>query len=485
MKAVVIGSCLYVAVLALSALLVAPVISHAGAVPEGGGSGWLLAQVEPSVTPTPGPTSTLSPAIAAALTPAATRPPLIETGSGWSTPVSPASAPAAAALSTRSEPVDCAALNPPVVGFEVSRGQSPADAVDLLDDLAAAGYDLGTVDISSGPIPACVDVLIVQGLAHNSHLSPAYAPADGAMLKAWTSGGGGLMLLGDWGSFRAGTDELFKAYGYSQQGTGAVSDPTDFDPGQGGNIWVIYQTDNFSGHPILAGVNALELLASSWLTPTAQTVVTTDADAIPAGVAVAAAFKDGAGCVFLVTDTNWSTTVAERGYSRQDNGRVARQAVAWLNGCGTQSPPPTRTPTPAPTAARVYLPLLSKSVRPGFPVFVGNAIAKRPPVFKGEVFYTTSIQVPSPLPAGGRFYFSSAADRVSQVVVDDDLVVLLNGATIFVYHFSPGGQVPNHAIVEVSRATMEQLAGKTVVVEYRDVYGTLVEATEMWLIWTP
>jgi hypothetical protein len=29
------------------------------------------------------------------------------------------------------------------------------------------------------------------------------------------------------------------------------------------------------------------------------------------------------------------------------------------------------------------------------------------------------------------------------------------------------------------------MAGKTVVVEYRDVYARLVEASQMWLIWVP
>ncbi len=47
------------------------------------------------------------------------------------------------------------------------------------------------------------------------------------------------------------------------------------------------------------------------------------------------------------------------------------------------------------------------------------------------------------------------------------------------------GQAPLDGEVEVTRATMEQLAGQTVTVEYRDVYGDSVEASEMWLIWTP
>jgi hypothetical protein len=32
---------------------------------------------------------------------------------------------------------------------------------------------------------------------------------------------------------------------------------------------------------------------------------------------------------------------------------------------------------------------------------------------------------------------------------------------------------------------MEQMSGQTVTVEYRDVYGNVVNASAMWLIWMP
>ena len=40
-------------------------------------------------------------------------------------------------------------------------------------------------------------------------------------------------------------------------------------------------------------------------------------------------------------------------------------------------------------------------------------------------------------------------------------------------------------MVEVPRLVAEQMAGKTVMIEYRDVYASVVEASEMWLIWVP
>ena len=39
--------------------------------------------------------------------------------------------------------------------------------------------------------------------------------------------------------------------------------------------------------------------------------------------------------------------------------------------------------------------------------------------------------------------------------------------------------------MEVPQAVMEGLVGRTVAVEYRDVYGDVVEAYAVWMIWTP
>ncbi len=93
--------------------------------------------------------------------------------------------------------------------------------------------------------------------------------------------------------------------------------------------------------------------------------------------------------------------------------------------------------------------------------------------------------MPETLPPGGRFYFSSQQEALAEVLVDDELAVLLDGAEVFVYRFSDEGVAPAAAIVEVERATLQGLAGRTVRVEYRDVYGVLAEASAMWLIWRP
>ncbi|MCB0210363.1 MAG: hypothetical protein KDJ52_13585 [Anaerolineae bacterium] len=404
------------------------------------------------------------------------KPSLKLTGSGWSDGGMPQSLSAAVILG----PVDCKIMSAPVVGYEISKGQDPNDVADFVNDLMVNGFSVGTIDLKLAPVPPCVDILIVQGLAKNTHLSAAYSQDEGNLLKNWTASGHGLMLNGDWGAFKAETEALFGAFGYSQLG-GTVRDPTDFDPAGpivDPTIWVIYQKDNFISHPGLAGVTALQLQASSWLTPANKAIVNTDADANPAFASVMAAFNNGAGCVVLTTDSNWyATDNGNGGYTKQDNAKVAEQMIDWLNACTS----------PAPVRSNLYLPLLLHNFipPPAFPLFIGSAIPEQPAAFQGEVFYTTSVQIPSALPTTGKFYFSSKPNMVSPVIVDDDLVVQQNGLNRFIYHFSPGGRPVEPAIVEIPRTTMEQMTGQTIIVKYRDVYGGMVYASEMWLIWTP
>jgi ligand-binding sensor domain-containing protein len=135
----------------------------------------------------------------------------------------------------------------------------------------------------------------------------------------------------------------------------------------------------------------------------------------------------------------------------------------------------------------LYLPLVVRNYTPpvSFPVYIGDAVPARAVAYQGEVFYTTSVRMPEALPSGGRFYFSAQRDAIAEALVDDELAVLVDGAEVFSHRFSSGDTPPQAAIVEVPRATLEGLAGRAVTVEYRDVYGAVVEASAMWLIWRP
>jgi hypothetical protein len=138
-----------------------------------------------------------------------------------------------------------------------------------------------------------------------------------------------------------------------------------------------------------------------------------------------------------------------------------------------------------PIYSNLYLPIILRAYSPlAFPLLIGDAISARPASYKGEIFYTTTIMVPSPLPPGGHFYLSSNPAMLAEVLVDDKIVLSVGGEEVFIYNFSLSGS-PQAAIVEIPRAVMEQLAGHDVRVEYRDVYSYQVEASEMWIIWQP
>ncbi|MBN1979630.1 MAG: hypothetical protein JW918_19720 [Anaerolineae bacterium] len=132
-----------------------------------------------------------------------------------------------------------------------------------------------------------------------------------------------------------------------------------------------------------------------------------------------------------------------------------------------------------------FLPLvLQDHPSTAFPLHIGDAIPARSVIFQGETFYSTTLQIPNTLPAGGHFYLSSQPDTVAEALVDDKVAVVLASDDIFVFNFSTSG-LPEPATVEIPRVVMEQMSGQTVTVEYRDVYGSVVNASAMWLIWTP
>jgi hypothetical protein len=103
----------------------------------------------------------------------------------------------------------------------------------------------------------------------------------------------------------------------------------------------------------------------------------------------------------------------------------------------------------------------------------------------GETFYTRALTLDQPLPETGWFYFSSDPYQVLPVMVDDQLALVHNGSDIFTHTFSAEGVPPTSAIVEVPRDVVATIAEGGVILKYRDVYGHLVSATEMWLVHTP
>ena len=134
------------------------------------------------------------------------------------------------------------------------------------------------------------------------------------------------------------------------------------------------------------------------------------------------------------------------------------------------------------------LPFVSQSPAPAqifVSMRVGETIPVRGVIEQGETFYTTTLEIPSRLPAGGHFYFSASPDAATEILVDDGMYVLLDGTVSFSYEFSSPEHPPIPAIVEIPRETVERWAGQTVTIEYRDLYAAIVQASAIWLIWVP
>ena len=133
--------------------------------------------------------------------------------------------------------------------------------------------------------------------------------------------------------------------------------------------------------------------------------------------------------------------------------------------------------------SKLYLPLIYHNHPPpaAYPLHISDAIPGRPVTRRGETYYVKEVRLPGTLSPGARYYFSSQRDRVVAGVVDDALVVLLDGTQVFSYDFSTSGS-PTPAVVEVPRTTMGRLAGHTAIIEYRDVYSEIVRASPMWLV---
>lgn len=134
--------------------------------------------------------------------------------------------------------------------------------------------------------------------------------------------------------------------------------------------------------------------------------------------------------------------------------------------------------------AITYLPMIFKS-EITFPLVINiEPISSRPIIKRGEVFYSITIDIPPSLPVGGRFYLSASPSTLKPTVVDDKVVFRVGGTVIFSYDYSTSGH-PTPAIVQVPRSVLESVAGQPVAVEFIDVYGVLVSASPMYLIWQP
>ncbi len=132
----------------------------------------------------------------------------------------------------------------------------------------------------------------------------------------------------------------------------------------------------------------------------------------------------------------------------------------------------------------IYLPLV---LRAPTITALAEPVAAVPsrPATPGETFYSAPLTLSvSALPSGGMFYLSSQPGAVQPVLVDDMVALVKGGSDIFSYDFWQSG-VSTPAAVQVPRSVVEQILAGGVTIEYRDLYGAMVSASAVWLIWVP
>ncbi|ABX03294.1 MAG TPA: hypothetical protein DEF47_22150 [Herpetosiphon sp.] len=131
-----------------------------------------------------------------------------------------------------------------------------------------------------------------------------------------------------------------------------------------------------------------------------------------------------------------------------------------------------------------YAPMLMQTPTSMVVPINATAIPDQAVTTLGQVFFTTSISIPQPIPSGGRYVLAGNAQGTAPSIVDDKVVLKAGNQTIFEFEYGGTG-TPNPTLVEVPNAIIESHIGQTITIEFRDVYGGRIQASTMYLVWIP
>ncbi|MCB8923178.1 MAG: PKD domain-containing protein [Ardenticatenaceae bacterium] len=137
------------------------------------------------------------------------------------------------------------------------------------------------------------------------------------------------------------------------------------------------------------------------------------------------------------------------------------------------------------TPEQMYLPLVTSPLLPTLPLFIGPSVPARTVIDQGGIFYRGEVEFPASLPSGGTFYLSSSPMELQEIAVDDELLLQIDSTTIYTHRFSAAGIPPVWEVLEIPPVVLTRLTGQTVTVIYKDVYGVLIHASDIWLVWEP
>ncbi|MCA0350989.1 MAG: FG-GAP repeat protein [Chloroflexi bacterium] len=250
-------------------------------------------------------------------------------------------------------------------------------------------------------------------------------------------------------------------------------------------------TENYFGHALV--LRGDRLIVSAYADDSAAIGINGDQQNADAG-------GSGAAFVFARVGTVWSqqhylkasnTGVEDTfGYTMATDG-LSLVVGAWWEDSNATGIDGNQTDNSAMNAGAAYvfslaqsvayLPLVFKRMTTLIATINPNTIPIRPITVQGETFLNSSFILPSDLPATGTYYLSASPTSVMPSLVDDAVVLYANSTQIFRHEYS----TPNSAIVTVPYATLAPYAGQSITVQFNDVYGSVVEASPMYLIWVP
>lgn len=214
---------------------------------------------------------------------------------------------------------------------------------DFANYLTSNGYTFHWMSTFYSGLIDSTDILIIsEGIT-------AYSNPEITAIHNFVDQGGGLILLGDWGTFGDNTDAIGQEYGLIRNSSLVYLSDTD-DGILLGNSYLIYEGTNIGTHPVTQGVNRIEVDRGTGFTAlgSGTALVTTDndgtsewydnginywpADAVP----VFAANTYGLGRVVYLTDVNFIDNGDPDGdgdvtFMDSDNNLFLINAFQWLS----------------------------------------------------------------------------------------------------------------------------------------------------------
>ncbi|HYF66323.1 MAG TPA: DUF642 domain-containing protein [Herpetosiphonaceae bacterium] len=222
--------------------------------------------------------------------------------------------------------------------------------------------------------------------------------------------------------------------------------------------------------PALDAVSLQPFVATP--TPTASPSATATATASPSATATTTASPTATATVPVsVTATAMASATA--------TATASPSATAPVSTTATQTAQPTGSPA-AGQKTILFMPMLRKAAAE-FPIAINRqAIATRPVIKQSETYYSTVLNVSAKLPAGGHFYLSASPSGLAPVMVDDELLVVLDGKDAYrqFLTYSRLVQVPAAEVAAWAAASRVE-------VYFQDRHGSVVGSTPVWLLWEP